>query len=196
MIDGIPIEIGGKKYKYAQLSQTGRYFIGGILEHAEALMVFANPTPNSYRRLAADPHQSTWGKRSSSAVVHVPSEIKNDRKGKGVSFNLADPSANPYLVFGTVVAAGLDGVKNKKDPGKGIDEDLSEKDEEELKELKIKPLPANMMEAIAALESDNKFLKGLVPSELLESYLEDKIEEHKEQSKRPSAYEFEKYFNM
>ncbi len=182
--------------EYAQLSQTGRYFIGGILEHAEALMVFANPTPNSYRRLAADPHQSTWGKRSSSAVVHVPSEIKNDRKGKGVSFNLADPSANPYLVFGTVVAAGLDGVKNKKDPGKGIDEDLSEKDEEELKELKIKPLPANMMEAIAALESDNKFLKGLVPSELLESYLEDKIEEHKEQSKRPSAYEFEKYFNM
>ena len=53
-----------------------------------------------------------------------------------------------------------------------------------------------MMEAIAALESDNKFLKGLIPADLLESYLEDKIEEHKEQGKRPSAYEFEKYFNM
>ncbi|MEM4272574.1 MAG: hypothetical protein QXH30_03200, partial [Candidatus Bilamarchaeaceae archaeon] len=147
-------------------------------------------------RLAADPRYNAWGKRNSSAVVRVPAEIKNDRKGKGISFNLADPSANPYLVFGSVVAAGLDGIKNKKDPGKAVDDDLSAMDEDELRESKIKPLPSSMMEAIAALESDNKFLKGLIPSELLESYLEDKIEEYREQSRRPTAFEFEKYFNM
>lgn len=181
---------------YGQASQTARYFIGGLLDHAAALTVFCNPTSNSYKRLAVDPRYSAWSTRSASSVVRVPSELKNDRKGKGITFNLADPSANPYLAFGAILSAGLDGIKNKKDPGKPLDEDLSSMDDDEIKDAGIKPLPTSVLEAVAALESDNKFLKGVISSELLETYLEDRIEEHKEQMKRPTALEFEKYFNM
>jgi len=67
---------------------------------------------------------------------------------------------------------------------------------DELQKAGATMLPSNILEAIAALESDNKFLKGILSSDLLESYLEDKIEEHKEQSARPTSYEFEKYFNL
>ncbi|MBN2122028.1 glutamine synthetase beta-grasp domain-containing protein [Candidatus Micrarchaeota archaeon] len=182
--------------KYAQLSQTGRYFIGGLLEHAPALMVFTNPNTNSYKRLSMDPRYIAWGKRNSSAVVRVENEIRNDRRAKKIVFNLADPSANPYLAYGVIMAAGLDGIKKKADPGKAIDEDLTPMDEDEMKKLGAKMLPSNILEAIAALESDNKFLKGVISSDILETYLEDKIEEHREQSARPTAYEFEKYFNL
>jgi glutamine synthetase len=182
--------------KYAQLSQAGRYFIGGLLEHAAALMVFTNPNTNSYKRLSVDPRYIAWGKRNSSAVVRVENEIKNDRLSKRVVFNLADPSANPYLAYGVIMAAGLDGIKSKKDPGKAIDEDLGPMDEDEMKKAGAEMLPSNILEAISALESDNKFLKGMVSSDILESYLEDKIDEHREQSARPTSYEFEKYFNL
>jgi len=182
--------------KYAQISQNARYFVGGLLEHAEALTIFTNPNPNSYKRLIADPRYITWGKRNSSAIVRIENEIKNDRQGKRVVFNLADPSVNPYLAYGVVAAAGLDGIKNKIDPGKPVDEDLADMDEDEMKKAKVGTLPDSILEAIAALESDNKFLKGILSSELLESYLEDKIEEHKEQAARPTSYEFEKYFNL
>jgi len=182
--------------KYAQLSQTGRYFIGGLLDHAAALMIFTNPNTNSYKRLAADPKYAAWGTRNSSAAVRVENEMRNDRKGKKLIFSLADPSANPHLAAGVVVAAGLDGIKNKKDPGKAIDSNMADMDDDELQKAGAKMLPSNILEAIAALESDNKFLKGILSSDILESYLEDKIEEHKEQSARPTSYEFEKYFNM
>ncbi len=182
--------------KYAQISQNARYFVGGLLEHAAALSIFTSPNPNSYKRLNADPHYIAWGKRNPSAAVRIENEIRNDRKGKRVIFNLADPSANPYLVYGVVAAAGLDGIKNKTDPGKPVDTNLAEMDEEEMSKAGVKFLPNNIMEAIAALETDNKFLKGILSSDILESYLEDKIEEHKEQAARPTSYEFEKYFNM
>jgi len=181
---------------YAQISQNARYFVGGLLEHANALTVFTNPNTNSYKRLNADPRYITWGKRNSSAIVRIENELKNDRKGKRVVFNLADPSANPYLAYGVIAAAGLDGIKNKIEPGEPVDENLADKDEDEMKKKGVKFLPTNIMESIAALESDNKFLKGILSSEILESYLEDRIEEHKEQAARPTSYEFEKYFNM
>jgi glutamine synthetase len=126
----------------------------------------------------------------------VENEIRNDRRAKRIVFNLADPSANPYLAYGVIMAAGLDGIKKKADPGKAIDEDLTPMDEDEMKKVGAKMLPSNLLEAIAALESDNKFLKGVISSDILETYLEDKIEEHREQSARPTAYEFEKYFNL
>jgi glutamine synthetase len=182
--------------EYGQISQHARYFIGGILDHAEALAIFTNPNTNSYKRLAADPRYVAWGKRNSSAIVRVENEIKNDRKAKKLVFNLADPSANPHIAAAVVAAAGLDGIKSKTDPGKPVDSNLADMDEDEMKKAGATTLPGTILEAIAALETDNKFLKGILSSEILESYLEDKIEEHKEQSARPTSYEFEKYFNL
>lgn len=181
---------------YAQLSQNGRYFIGGILEHAAALSLFTAPTTNSYKKLLNDPAYIAWGKRSNGALLRVPFERKNDKLGKGILYLGADPSANPYLAYSVVAAAGLDGIKRKKDPGEPVDKDINSMGSKERKDAGIDYLPSSLLEAISELETDNSFLKGILPSELLESYLAKKMEEQKEHNTRTSAYEFEAYYNM
>lgn len=181
-----------EKGEYAQLSQTALYYIGGILAHAEALSVFTMPTTNSYKRLKADPRYVTWSRTNPNALVYIIPATADDRT---VSYTGADPSVNPYLAYAAVVAAGLDGIKNKAEPGKPVDENISGMDAKAMRELKIRPLPASMLEAVSALESDNKFLKGFISSELLADYLAQRLDEHKENEKRPTAFEIERYFN-
>ena len=181
---------------YAQMSQNARYYIGGLLEHASAITLFTNPTTNSYKRLLQDPHYIAWGNRNNGAAVVVPNDKKNDRLGKGVLYTVPDPAANPYLAYAVMVAAGLDGLKNKKDPGDPVDDNISKMKTKERKEKGVKYLPSSLIDAIDELESDNKFMKGVISSELLGALLESKIEEQKEHNVRTSAYEFEKYFNL
>ncbi|MBU0586850.1 glutamine synthetase family protein [Candidatus Micrarchaeota archaeon] len=173
------------------LSQNALYYIGGLLEHAEALSVFTAPTTNSYKRMRNDPRYICWGKSPQALVPISPAMSKDQRS---IAY-VADPSVNPYIAYTAVVAAGLDGIKNKISPSKPVDEDLSSVSTAKLRELKIKMLPSNIMEAISALESDNKFLKGFIAPELLEHYLEQRVSEHRENEKRPTAFELEKYFN-
>jgi glutamine synthetase len=174
------------------LSQTALYYIGGLLEHAEALSIFTASTTNSYRKLRADPRYVAWSASAANALVRVPSG-KNE--GLSVSYAGADPASNPYLAYAAVAAAGLDGIKNKTDPGKPVNEDISSMDSKRMKELKIRALPASIMEAISALENDNKFLKGFISAELLAEYLEQRLAEHKENEKRVTPYELDRYFN-
>ncbi len=181
-----------EKGEYAQLSQTALYYIGGILEHAEALCVFTAPTTNSYKRLKNDPRYAAWSRSSPNALVCVNSAVPDPERS--IIYTGADPSVNPYLAYAAVVAAGLDGIKNKIDPGKPVDENLLAMDAKRRKELKVKSLPSSVMDAVAALENDNKFLKGFISTEILAEYLEQRLEEHKENEKRPTAYEIEKYF--
>jgi glutamine synthetase len=177
------------KSSYAQISQTGRYFIGGLLEHAAALSLFTAPTPNSYRRLAADPPTIGWSATDSSALVKVPYFKKNVKESKRIVYAGGDSSANSHLAISTVVAAGLDGIKSKIDPG-----DPAES--ERKKKRAVTPLPTSLYEAIEALESDTKFIKGVIPSELLGDYLDMKLEEHRRERKAVSGYELEKYYNV
>lgn len=177
------------KDSYAQLSSNGRYFIGGLLEHSAALSLFTAPTPNSYRRLAADPPVIGWSRTEPNSLVKVPHFKKNIKENKRIVYAGADPSANPHLAIATVMAAGLDGIKSKIDPGNPIESDKKKKRE-------YKPLPTSLYEAIEALESDTKFIKGVVPSELLGDYLDMKLSEHKRERKTVSGYELEKYYNV
>ncbi|MEW5996797.1 MAG: glutamine synthetase family protein [Candidatus Micrarchaeota archaeon] len=181
---------------YAQLSQNGRYFAGGILEHASALSLFTAPTTNSYKKLLGDPLYIAWGKRSNGALVRIPFERKNDKLGKCVAFMGADPSVNPYLAYSVVVAAGLDGIKKKKDPGDPVDKDISSMGAKERKDAGVGYLPSSLLEAVSEFETDNAFLKGVLSPELLEDYLEQKMNEQKEHNLRTSAYEFEAYYNV
>lgn len=177
------------KDSYAQLSSNGRYFIGGLLEHASALSLFTAPTPNSYRRLASDPPTMGWSNSTENALVKVPYFKKNVKEGKRIVYAGGDPSANSYLAVATIVAAGLDGIKSKIDPGDPI--------ESEKKRKRVPaPLPTSLYEAIEALESDTKFIKGILPSELLGDYLDMKLDEHKKERKALTAYELEKYYNV
>ncbi len=174
--------------EYCQLSQSGRYFIGGLLEHANALSLFTAPTSNSYKRLMAEETVVGWSAHQTNALVQVPCGKKNMKEVKRVVY-VADPSVNPYLAFGVIMAAGLDGLKNKIDPGDPLDQAGKKK-------RNYKDLPRNLYEAAEALESDTKFLTTIMPKEILGDYLDLKLGEFKESQKSPNQYEFRKYYNV
>ncbi|MEM1515406.1 MAG: type I glutamate--ammonia ligase, partial [Candidatus Bathyarchaeia archaeon] len=115
--------------KYAELSQTARYFIGGLLEHARALTAICCPTVNSYKRLVPGfeaPIYIVWSRRNRSALIRIPVYHKGPQYAsyKRIEYRGADPSCNPYLAFSCLLMAGLDGVKKKIDPGDPVDEDV------------------------------------------------------------------------
>jgi glutamine synthetase len=168
---------------YAELSQTGRYFIGGILEHASSLAAIVAPTVNSYQRIIPGfeaPVYLAWSRGNRSAIVRVPVNEKNISKSKRIEFRAPDPSANPYLAFSSIVAAGLDGIKKKTDPGSSVDNDIYKMSEQNKSSLGIKSLPGTLTEALEGLKCDSEYLKLFFSSDLLETYSMLKKEEVEE----------------
>ena len=183
---------------YAGLSDTAKYYIGGLLKHAPALLALAAPTTNSYRRLVPGfeaPVNLAYSQRNRSAVCRIPVYSKSE-KAKRVEFRAPDPSCNPYLCFSALLMAGLDGIQNKIDPGQPVDKDLYELPAAELK--KIKQVPGSLGEVLDALEADHDFLlKGDVfTTDLLEAYISFKRENEVDPARlRPHPYEFTMYFD-
>jgi glutamine synthetase len=168
---------------YAELSQSGRYFIGGILEHAPSLAAIVAPTVNSYQRIIPGfeaPVYVAWSRGNRSAIVRVPVNEKNISKSKRIEFRAPDPSANPYLAFSSIVAAGLDGIKKKKDPGSSVDNDIYKMSEQDKASLRIKSLPGTLTEALEELKCDSEYLDLFFSTDLLETYSMLKKEEVKE----------------
>jgi glutamine synthetase len=168
---------------YAELSQTGRYFIGGILEHASSLAAIVAPTVNSYHRMIPGfeaPVYVAWSRGNRSAIIRVPVNEKNISKSKRIEFRAPDPSANPYLAFSSIVAAGLDGIKKKMDPGSSVDNDIYKMSEQNKSELGIKSLPGTLTKALEELKCDSEYLEFFFSSDLLETYSTLKKEEVKE----------------
>jgi glutamine synthetase len=168
---------------YAELSQTGRYFIGGILEHASSLAAIVAPTVNSYHRMIPGfeaPVYVAWSRGNRSAIIRVPVNEKNISKSKRIEFRAPDPSANPYLAFSSIVAAGLDGIKKKTDPGSSVDNDIYKMSEQNKSKLGIKSLPGTLTDALEELKCDSEYLELFFNSDLLETYLMLKKEEVEE----------------
>lgn len=185
--------------EYAELSQLGRYFIGGLLEHGRALAALVAPTTNSYKRLVPGyeaPVYLVWSKANRSAAVRVPVYYKGDKKSKRIEYRPPDPSANPYLAFAAMLAAGLDGVKKKIDPGDPVDKNVYTMTLEERRRLGIKELPRSLDEALDELESDMEFLKPVFPKEALETYIEIKRKECDEVRLYPSPIEIYLYYGI
>lgn len=165
---------------YAELSQTGRYFIGGLLKHASSLAALAAPTVNSYHRLVPGfeaPVYAAWSRGNRSAVLRVPVNDKKTGKSKRIEFRAPDPSANPYLAFAATVAAGLDGIREKIDPGDPVNEDIYKLSDSARRVLGIKTLPRALQDSIDALKNDNDFLKPYFSNEVIDTYVELKCEE-------------------
>ncbi|MHB8606614.1 MAG: type I glutamate--ammonia ligase [Thermoplasmatota archaeon] len=184
---------------YAELSQTARYYIGGLLEHARALCAITNPTTNSYRRLVPGyeaPVFIAWSKRNRSANVRIPMYETGNPKAKRVEYRTPDTAANIYLVQAALLAAGLDGIKNKIDPGNPVDEDLYHMPAAKRKSLGVRELPGSLKEALDELESDSRFLDGIIPKDLLEKYVDLKRDEHGQNAMRPTPYEFYRYLDL
>ncbi len=183
---------------YAQLSDTAKFYIGGLLKHAPALLALAAPTTNSYRRLVPGfeaPVNLAYSQRNRSAVCRIPVYSKSP-KAKRVEFRAPDPSANPYLCFAALLMAGLDGVQNRIDPGEPMDKDLYGLPPEEAK--KIRQVPGSLPEVLSALEADHEFLlKGDVfTTDMLETYIAYKRETEVDPMRmRPHPYEFTLYYD-
>ena len=184
-----------------ELSQLGRYFCGGILNHARALVAITNPTTNSYHRLVPGyeaPAYIAWSGSNRSAIVRVPQHFKGEKYShlKRLEFRAPDPSANPYLVFSSVLAAGLDGIKKKTDPGEQIREDIFKMTRSERKKRGIDVLPANLGEALDSLESDRKFLNPIFSNNVIDKIIELERRDQREISIRPHPHEFYLYFDV
>lgn len=184
---------------YAQLSDTAKYYIGGLLAHAPALLAIVAPTTNSYRRLVPGfeaPVNLAYSQRNRSAVCRIPVYSKSP-KAKRVEFRAPDPAANPYLCFAALLMAGLDGVQNQIDPGEPMDKDLYDLPAEEAR--KVKQVPGSLPEVLAALASDHEFLlKGDVfTPDLLTAYIKyKKTAEVDPMRLRPHPYEFTLYYDI
>lgn len=184
--------------KYAGLSQTAMWYMGGILRHAQALCALCNPTTNSYKRLVPGfeaPVNFIYSARNRSAAIRIPM-YSNSPKAKRIEFRSPDPAANPYVAFAAMLLAGLDGIKNKLDPGQPTDENLYHMEEKRLS--KIPHAPHDLNGALDALEKDHAFLlQGDVFTQgYLDDYIAVKREEVAEERKRPTPHEFFKYFDV
>ncbi len=184
---------------YAQLSDIARYYIGGLLSHAPALLAFTNPTTNSYRRLVPGyeaPVNLVYSQRNRSAACRIPL-ISRSPKAKRVEFRVPDPSCNPYLAFSAMLMAGIDGVRNKIEPPDPVDKDIYELPRSELENLPS--VPASLEEALAALEADQEFLLegGVFTPDLIETHIAYKMDNEVSQVRlRPHPYEFNMYFDI
>ena len=190
-----------EKDSYAELSQLGRYFGGGLIEHARALAAITNPTTNSYRRLVPGfeaPVYIAWSRRNRSANIRIPVNMKGAKYSsrKRMEYRTPDPAANPYLCFAAILAAGLDGIRKKSDIGDPVDEDIYKLTPERRRSLGIKELPGSLKEALDCLASDQDFLKPIFTQEILDAIIENGMKEFGEISRRPHPYEFYLYFDI
>ena len=143
---------------YALLSDTARWYIGGLISHAPALLGLCAPTTNSYRRLVPGfeaPVNLMYSAAEPLRDLPDP-DLFDNPKARRVEFRAPDPTANPYLAFSAMLMAGLDGIKRKIEPPQPIDEDLYELHDE--RKSTIKMVPGSLAEALDALENDHDFL--------------------------------------
>jgi glutamine synthetase len=184
---------------YANLSDLGRWYIGGLLSHAPSILAFAAPTTNSYKRLVPGfeaPVNLVYSQRNRSAACRIP-VYSPSPKAKRVEFRCPDPSCNPYLAFSAMLMAGLDGVANKIEPPAPVDHDLFEMPAEEL--AKIAQVPGSLEEAMDALEADNDYLKvgGVFTDDLIDTWVEYKRTREVDPVRlRPHPWEFMLYYDI
>jgi glutamine synthetase len=184
---------------YAQLSDTARYYIGGLLKHAPALLAIVAPTTNSYRRLVPGfeaPVNLAYSQRNRSAICRIPVYSKSP-KAKRIEFRAPDPACNPYLCFAALLMAGLDGVQNQIDPGEPMDKDLYSLPPEEARN--VRQVPGSLAAVLDALEADHDFLLAgdVFTEDLIGAYIAYKREVEVDPIRiRPHPHEFTLYYDI
>lgn len=184
---------------YAGLSEMALYYIGGLLKHAPAIVAFAAPTTNSYKRLVPGfeaPVNLAYSARNRSAAIRIPM-FHTSPKLKRLEFRPPDPSCNPYLAFSAMLLAGIDGIQNRIHPGEPLDKDIYDLSREQLKD--VPSLPGSLDESLKALENDHEFLlKGDVFSQrMIERWIGYKREKEIDPLRlRPHPLEYSMYFDV
>ena len=191
--DGKPLFAGDK---YADLSQEALYFIGGILSHSKSLNAFTNPATNSYKRLIPGfeaPVLRAYSARNRSGCVRIP--WTESPKAKRVEARFPDPAANPYLCFAALLMAGLDGIKNKIDPGEAMDKNLYDLPAEELAD--IPTVSSSLREALDELQADMDYLLAgdVFTKDQVQGYIDLKMAEVLKYDQTPHPVEFGMYYS-
>jgi glutamine synthetase len=183
--------------KYAGLSQEALWYIGGVFKHARAINAFANSSINSYKRLVPGfeaPVLLAYSSRNRSASCRIP-HVSSPR-GRRVEIRFPDSCGNPYLTFVSLMMAGLDGIKNKIDPGDPAEKDLYDLPPEE--EKNIPTVCHSLDQALAALDADRAFLTAgdVFSDDTIDAYIDLKMEEVTRFRMTTSPIEFEMYYSL
>ena len=184
--------------KPLHLAETARYYLGGLLKHAPAMMAFTSPSTNSFKRLVPGFEAPVWvnysvGNRT--AMVRIPGYIK-DPDIMRMEFRSSDATSNIYLAFAAMLMAGLDGIESKIDPGDPLDDDLSKISGEMA--AKYPTLPESLHLALEALDRDSGFLMkdNVFAPELIETWKRLKYDEVEQIRHRPHPWEFRLYYDV
>ncbi|MFB6301792.1 MAG: type I glutamate--ammonia ligase [Haloferacaceae archaeon] len=175
------------------LSETAKQFTAGILEHAPALAAVTNPTVNSYKRLVPGyeaPVYVAWSDRNRSALIRKPAA--RVPAASRIELRSPDPSCNPYLAFAAIIHAGLDGVEQGLEAPDPVRENIYDFDEQKREEYGIDTLPANLGEAVAALEED-EVIEEALGDHVYDKFVEAKTQEYDEFRIDVSQWELDRY---
>ncbi len=183
--------------EYGGLSTMALHYIGGIFKHARAINAFANASTNSYKRLVPGfeaPVMLAYSARNRSASCRIPHV--GSPKARRIEVRFGDPAGNGYLIFAAMLMAGLDGIANKIDPGPAMDKDLYDLPAEEIKN--IPTVCVSLAQALEALDADRDFLKvgGVFDDDLIDAYIELKMEEVTRFRMATHPVEFDMYYSV
>ncbi len=183
--------------RYGGLSDLALYYIGGIFKHARALNAFTNASTNSYKRLVPGfeaPVLLAYSARNRSASCRIP--YVSNPKARRIEIRFPDSCGNPYFTFAAMMMAGLDGIKNKINPGDAMDKDLYDLPPEE--EKKIATVCSSLDQALDALDNDRGFLTagGVFTDDMIDGYIELKMEEVTTLRMTTHPVEFDMYYSL
>jgi glutamine synthetase len=179
-----------------RFSKLGMHYIGGLLKHADSILAFTNPSTNSYKRLVPGfeaPVAGTYGVGNRTSCIRIPG-YQRDPKTMRIEFRPSDATMNPYLGYAAMLMAGLDGIKNKIDPGEPLDANIDHLSPKKL--ARIHQLPTSLNKALTALKKDSDYLLegGIFTEELLQNWVTLKSKDVAEIRVRPTPYEYELYY--
>ncbi len=177
------------------LSDTAKYFIAGILKHVSEITAVTNQWVNSYKRLIPGyeaPVYICWAQMNRSALVRVPMYKPGKEKSTRIEFRSPDPACNPYLAFSVMLAAGLEGIKNKYKLPPASEDNIYKMTPEERDKSNIKSLPEDLYEAIKLAEK-SKLLRSSLGDKVFEYFIRNKYMEWDEYKAQVSKYEIDKY---
>jgi len=180
------------------LSDTARYFIGGLLKYAPELTAITCQWVNSYKRLVPGyeaPVYLSWAQRNRSDLVRVPMYKPGKEEATRIEYRSPDPACNPYLAFSVMLAAGLAGIEQKTVPPDPVEENVYKMSEEERLKRRIRQLPGSLLEAIQLTEK-SQMVREALGDHVFEHFIENKKVEWDRYRIQITSYEIDKYLPL
>ncbi len=180
------------------LSDLGKHYIAGLLKHAPEITAVANQWVNSYKRLVPGyeaPVYISWARRNRSALVRMPMYKPGNENATRIEYRSPDPGANPYLAFSVMLAAGIEGIKNKYELPEPIEQDIFKMNKAEKAKAGITALPGSLIEAIMITEK-SPLIKKTLGDHVFNSFLASKKIEWDEYRTQVTKWELDKYLPL